>query len=150
MRITKEYDKLIEELGESRQHRQSDRADGDERLLNSDSDEQVPSLRAEDKGAQDPKELKLKQQIEAQLNDKGFLEMLEEVAMQLLRPNFPVISVKKLRNAVHAAILERPQAFLRTKESQQVDLVELKELVISLVSKLQREVYFANRTSLYN
>ena len=44
--------------------------------------------------------------------------MLEEVAMQLLRPNFPVISVKKLRNAVHAAILERPQAFLSAKESQ--------------------------------
>ena len=61
MRITKEYDKLIEELGDSRQQRQSDRADGDERLLNSDSDEQVPSLRGEDKGAQDPKQLKLKQ-----------------------------------------------------------------------------------------
>ena len=44
--------------------------------------------------------------------------MLEEAAMQLLRPNFPVISVKKLRNAVHAAILERPQAFLSAKESQ--------------------------------
>ena len=39
--------------------------------------------------------------IDNALNDKAFLEMLEErVAMQLLRPNVPVISVAKLKNAV--------------------------------------------------
>ena len=70
--------------------------------------------------------------------------------MQLLRPNFPVISVKKLRNAVYAAILEKPQTFLQTKESQKLDPADLKELVISLVGKLQRDVYFSNRKALYN
>ena len=64
--------------------------------------------------------------------------------MQLLRPNFPVISVKKLKNAVRQDMLERKESYKQaTKE-------DLRELVFSLVSKLQRDVYIANRISLYN
>ena len=70
--------------------------------------------------------------------------MLEEVAMQLLRPNFPVISVKKLKNAVRQAILERPESFIQAATDQSlgkseisnIDNEDLKELVLSLVSKL--------------
>ena len=95
--------------------------------------------------------MKTKQQIiEAQLNDKAFLEQLEEVAMQLLRPNFPVISVKKLKNAVREALLERDASFIQANEGKQIDPDDLRELVFSLISKLQRDVYIENRIALYN
>lgn len=64
--------------------------------------------------------------------------MLEDIAMQLLRPNLPVISLKKLKNAVREAILERQNSFLQWDEDvkdgespriKKVDLDDLRELV---------------------
>ena len=46
------------------------------------------------------------------LNDKKFIEMVEDIAMSLLRPSLPVISLMKLKNAVREAILERKDSFL--------------------------------------
>ena len=45
--------------------------------------------------------------LEETLKDKKFIEMCEDIAMQLLKPNLPVISVKKLKNAVHDEIRRR-------------------------------------------
>jgi len=98
--------------------------------------------------------------LEETLNDKQFIEMIEDIAMQLLRPSLPVISLKKLKNAVREAIMERQNSFLQweTEEVQEgqiprikkVDLEDLKELVYSLISPLQRAVYRDNKISLYN
>ena len=52
------------------------------------------------------------QAIEDTLNSKKFMDMIEEIAMQLLMPSLPVISIKKLKNAVRRAIIERQNSFL--------------------------------------
>ena len=105
------------------------------------------------------------QALEETLNDKKFIEMIEDIALQLLRPNLPVISLKKLKNAVREAILERKNSFLQPEEAnvdgellkegetpriRKPDMEDLRELVYSLISSLHRAVYRDNRISLYN
>ena len=41
------------------------------------------------------------------MKDKNFIEMCEDIAMQLLQPNLPVISIKMLKNAVQEEIRKR-------------------------------------------
>ena len=53
MRIRKEYDKLIEEIGEGRQSRQFVQSDGDEHLLSPDTEEYY-NLTAEEKEKYNP------------------------------------------------------------------------------------------------
>lgn len=45
------------------------------------------------------------------MNDKRFVEMVEDIAMELLKPSLPVISIKKLKAAVKDALLERKDSF---------------------------------------
>ena len=45
--------------------------------------------------------------LDETINDKKFIEMCEDIAMQLLKPNLPVISVKKLKNTVLEEIRKR-------------------------------------------
>lgn len=92
------------------------------------------------------------------MNSKQFLEMVEDIAMQLLQPNLPVVSLKKLKNAVKEAIRERSNSFLKIEEDsidsqnvvKSIDLEDLRELVYSLISTLQRAVYRENKIALYN
>ena len=88
-------------------------------------------------------------------------EMLEEIATTLLRPNFPVVTLKKLNFVVREEIIQRKESFPFTFETKNlnktqdfkniVDQNDVKELVFSLVSqgKLQREEYKKNRLDLY-
>ena len=59
-----------------------------------------------------PESERVEQAIEEIMKDRKFTEMLEDIALQLLRPNLPVISLKQLRNAVKEAIKERHKSFL--------------------------------------
>ena len=45
------------------------------------------------------------------MKDKNFREMIEDIAMQLLIPNLPVISIKKLEISVREALKERKDSF---------------------------------------
>lgn len=69
------------------------------------------------------------------MNDKRFVEMVEDIAMELLKPNLPVISIKKLKSAVKETLRERKNSFF-SKETREVDLDDLRELVKSLISPL--------------
>lgn len=80
-------------------------------------------------------------------------EMLEEIATSLLRPNFPVVSLKKLRYQVREELLQRQELlFPSTLSDAKIDQEDVKELVYSLVGqgKLQREEYRKNRIDLFN
>lgn len=55
--------------------------------------------------------------------------------MELLKPSLPVISIKKLKAAVKDALRERKDSFF-SKDSREVDLEDLRELVKSLISPL--------------
>ena len=88
--------------------------------------------------------------------------MVEDVAVQLLsQPNQPVISVKKLKNAVRVALNEKNASATDTalaadkqiatkNENGQLDMDDLRKLVYSLIKPLQKAVYSDNRYSLYN
>lgn len=91
------------------------------------------------------------------MKDRKFTEMLEDIALQLLKPNLPVISLKQLRNAVKEAIKERHNSFLEFEVGEdgkerlkRVDLEDLRELIYALVGPLQRAVYRDNKIALYN
>ena len=88
------------------------------------------------------------QALDATMKDKMFIEMVEDIAMELLKPSLPVISINKLKKAVRMALEERKESFFASKEK--VDLEDMRELVRSLISKLQRQVYFNNKKKLYN
>lgn len=45
------------------------------------------------------------------MNDKKFIEMVEDIAMELLKPSLPVISIKKLKAVVKEALRERKDSF---------------------------------------
>jgi hypothetical protein len=70
--------------------------------------------------------------------------MLEEIATTLLRPNFPVVTLKKLNFVVREEIIQRKESFPFTFETKNlnktqdfkniVDQNDVKELVFSLVS----------------
>ena len=83
------------------------------------------------------------------MNDKRFVEMVEDIAMELLVPGLPVISIKKLKAAVRKELLERKDSFF-SKDTREVDLDDMRELVQSLIAPLQRDVYFFNKEKLYN
>ena len=80
------------------------------------------------------------QALEATLKDKMFIEMVEDIAMELLKPSLPVISINKLKKAVHLALEERKESFFATNKddpmAKHVDLEDIRELVKSLISKL--------------
>ena len=88
------------------------------------------------------------QALDATMKDKMFIEMVEDIAMELLKPSLPVISINKLKKAVRMALEERKESFFADKK--EVDLEDMRELVRSLISKLQRQVYFNNKKKLYN
>jgi len=69
------------------------------------------------------------------MKDRRFVEMVEDIAMELLKPSLPVISIKKLKAAVKDALRERKDSFF-SKDSREVDLEDLRELVKSLISPL--------------
>lgn len=90
-------------------------------------------------------------QIDELMNSYEMQELLEEVASMLLRPNFPVVSLKKLQFQVREEIIQRKELFFADSE-QKVDMEDVKEFVYSLVSqgKLQRDEYKKNRLDLYH
>lgn len=49
--------------------------------------------------------------LEQTMNDKKFIEMVEDIAMELLKPSLPVISIKKLKAVVKEALRERKESF---------------------------------------
>jgi len=69
------------------------------------------------------------------MNDKKFIEMVEDIAMELLKPSLPVISIKKLKAVVKEALRERKDSFF-SKDTKEVDLEDMRELVKSLISPL--------------
>ena len=56
-------------------------------------------------------ELDEDQFLEQTMNDKKFIEMVEDIAMELLKPSLPVISIKKLKAVVKEALRERKDSF---------------------------------------
>jgi len=74
------------------------------------------------------------QALDATMKDKMFIEMVEDIAMELLKPSLPVISINKLKKAVRMALEERKESFFADKK--EVDLEDMRELVRSLISKL--------------
>ena len=86
--------------------------------------------------------------LEKTMNDKKFIEMVEDIAMELLKPSLPVISIKKLKAVVKEALRERKDSFF-SQDTKEVDLEDMRELVKSLISPLQRSVYFDNKKKLY-
>ena len=125
----------------------------------SDKDKSDGRLDQSEDLADKAKETARDQAIEELMNDKKFVEMIEDIAMELLRPNLPVISIKKLKNAVKEALRERQHSFLDeksfgeegvSKRIKSEDLEDLQELVHSLILPLQRAVYTENKVSLYN
>ena len=97
------------------------------------------------------------QAIEDTMNDKKYRDMSEDIARQLLVPNLPVISIKKLKASVKEALTENQESLFEVDSQdgksikfKKVDPEEFKELVYAQISKLQRAVYRDNKIELYN
>ena len=164
-RTTKLYNQLIQDNVYMNDDDRKDFIDTEETsfLKDSERDAQPHNSALMESSADDKNNKTLEfarmQALEDTLNDKRVIEMVEDIAMQLLQPSLPVISIKKLKNAVREAILERQISFLKQEESpgpdgeikiKKVDLEDLRELVVSLIEPLQRAVYRDNKISLYN
>jgi len=78
--------------------------------------------------------------LEKTLNDKKFIEMVEDIALEILKPSLPVISLKKLKAGVKKALRERKDSFFSEGNEdlslRKVDLCDMRELVKSLISPL--------------
>jgi len=55
--------------------------------------------------------------LDSILEQKQFKEQVESVALQLLKSNFPVISLPRFKLAVREAILERQESFIGDKQA---------------------------------